>query len=203
MQQDRQLELILIELISSRICHDLVGPVGAVNAGAELMDEAGGTDDEALALMRRSGQEAQRRLQLFRMAYGRAGNSVDASTLHKTVTQAYEADGKVRLVWTDYRGIDAVTGRVVLNMIMMAREALPFGGEISVQHDSEKKIRVVAQGKRAAIRSEIEKVLSGPVDPQELDPRNIQGFFARNLAEKMGRTLAVEAKENSVTLIYV
>ncbi|OSQ39655.1 histidine phosphotransferase family protein [Thalassospira mesophila] len=203
MQQDRQLELILIELISSRICHDLVGPVGAVNAGAELMDEAGGTDDEALALMRRSGQEAQRRLQLFRLAYGRAGNSVDASTMHKTITQAYEADGKVSLDWADYRTIDAVTGRIVLNMIMMAREALPFGGDISVQCDSGQEIRVIAQGKRAAIRPEIEKVLSGPVDPNDLDPRNIQGFFARNLAERLGKGVRVEAKENSVTLIYV
>ncbi|AUG51963.1 histidine phosphotransferase family protein [Thalassospira marina] len=203
MQQDRQLELILIELISSRICHDLVGPVGAVNAGAELMDEAGGTDDEALALMRRSGQEAQRRLQLFRLAYGRAGNSVDAATMRKTVTQAYEADGKVTLEWDSDTGIDATTARVVLNMIMMAREALPFGGEISVQCDSGAKIRVIARGKRAAIRPEIENVLSGPVDPEDLDPRNIQGFFARNLAERLGKHLQVEAEENSVTLIYV
>ncbi|OKH88989.1 histidine phosphotransferase family protein [Thalassospira sp. TSL5-1] len=203
MQQDRQLELILIELISSRICHDLVGPVGAVNAGAELMDEAGGSDDEALALMRRSGQEAQRRLQLFRLAYGRAGNSVDAATMRKTVMQAYEADGKVTLVWESDIDMDAVTARVVLNMVMMAREALPFGGEIAVSCDSGAKINVIARGKRAAIRPEIENVLSGPVDPQDLDPRNIQGFFARNLAERLGRQLQVVSEESSVTLIYV
>ncbi|RCK43449.1 hypothetical protein TH25_21390 [Thalassospira profundimaris] len=203
MQQDRQLELILIELISSRICHDLVGPVGAVNAGAELMDEAGGSDDEALALMRRSGQEAQRRLQLFRLAYGRAGNSVDAATMRKTVMQAYEADGKVTLAWDGNIDMDAATARVVLNMVMMAREALPFGGEIAVSCDSGAKINVTARGKRAAIRPEIENVLSGPVDPQDLDPRNIQGFFARNLAERLGRQLQVVGEESSVTLIYV
>ena len=65
------------------------------------------------------------------------------------------------------------------------------------------KYRFSTTPKRKFESSHSEKVLSGPVDPQELDPRNIQGFFARNLAEKMGRTLAVEAKENSVTLIYV
>lgn len=61
MLEDATLELTLIELISSRICHDLVGPVGAVNAGAELMGEDGVGDDEALALMRKSGLEAARR----------------------------------------------------------------------------------------------------------------------------------------------
>ena len=69
MVEDATLELTLIELISSRICHDLVGPVGAVNAGAELMGEDGVGDDEALALMRKSGLEAARRLQLFRLAF--------------------------------------------------------------------------------------------------------------------------------------
>ena len=83
MEEDATLELTLIELISSRICHDLVGPVGAVNAGAELMGEDGVSDDEALALMRKSGLEAARRLQLFRLAFGRAGSSADTAAMRE------------------------------------------------------------------------------------------------------------------------
>jgi len=103
MEEDATLELTLIELISSRICHDLVGPVGAVNAGAELMGEDGVSDDEALALMRKSGLEAARRLQLFRLAFGRAGSSADTAAMREAAKQTYAAEGKVTLDWPDLR----------------------------------------------------------------------------------------------------
>jgi histidine phosphotransferase ChpT len=203
MQQDGQLELILIELVSSRICHDLVGPVGAVNAGAELMGEGGVSDDEALELMRKSGLEAQRRLQLFRLAFGRAGNNVDSATMRDAAAQSLAAEGKVDLDWADAQKLDAANGRVVLNLVMMAREALPFGGKISVKSESGDRIVVQASGKRAALRPEVEEVLTGPVEAEALDPRNVQGFFARNLAERLGKGLSVRQEVDDIALIYV
>jgi histidine phosphotransferase ChpT len=201
MEQDRAVELILIELISSRICHDLVGPVGAVNAGAELMGEAGVADDEALALMRKSGLEAARRLQLFRLAFGRAGNSVDTKSMRDAVAQSFEAEGKVTLQW-DEIGIDPAHGRLVLNMVMLAREALPFGGDIRVTRESEGRITVNAAGKRAAFRPDIENVMKNEVSPEELDPRTVHGFFLRNLAHRTGGALSVLQDDGNVALIY-
>ncbi|WP_404425255.1 histidine phosphotransferase family protein [Thalassospira australica] len=202
MEQDRAVELILIELISSRICHDLVGPVGAVNAGAELMGEAGVTDDEALALMRKSGLEAARRLQLFRLAFGRAGNSVDTKSMRDALAQSFEAEGKVSLQWDDV-GIDPAHGRLVLNMVMLAREALPFGGDIAVVCESGGKISVNASGKRAAFRPDVENVMKNEVPPEELDPRTVHGFFLRNLACRAGGTLSVLQDDGNIALIYV
>ncbi|WP_339861590.1 histidine phosphotransferase family protein [Thalassospira alkalitolerans] len=202
MEQDRAVELILIELISSRICHDLVGPVGAVNAGAELMGEAGVADDEALALMRKSGLEAARRLQLFRLAFGRAGNSVDSRSMRDAAAQSFDAEGKVALKWNDV-SIDPAHGRLVLNMVMLAREALPFGGEINVVCESNGRISVNASGKRAAFRPEIENVMKNEVPPEALDPRTVHGFFLRNLAHRTGGTLSVLQDDGNIALIYV
>ncbi|MCC9624164.1 hypothetical protein LPB41_20995 [Thalassospira sp. MA62] len=200
MAQDIALELSLIELISSRICHDLVGPVGAVNAGAELMGEDGVSDDEALALMRKSGLEAARRLQLFRLAFGRAGNNVDLGAMRDAARQTYLAEGKVNLDWPDLQ-IDPLQGRVVLNMVMLAREALPFGGDIKVTSESNK-ITVLAEGKRAALRPEVMSVLEKDVDAETLDPRTIHAFFARNLAVRGGGTLSVLQREGNIALNY-
>ena len=200
MVQDHALEMTLIELISSRICHDLVGPVGAVNAGAELMGEDGVADDEALALMRKSGLEAARRLQLFRLAFGRAGNSVDTKSMRDAARQTYEAEGKVSLDWTDL-GIDPAHGRVVLNMVMLAREALPFGGDITVSHESGR-TTVLAEGKRAAFRPEVMAVLEKDVAADTLDPRTVHGFFVRNLANRTGGALSVLQQDGNIALIY-
>ncbi|NIZ01431.1 histidine phosphotransferase family protein [Thalassospira lucentensis] len=202
MDQDIALEMTLIELISSRICHDLVGPVGAVNAGAELMGEEGVADDEALALMRKSGLEAARRLQLFRLAFGRAGNSVDTASMRDAARQAYAAEGKVELQW-DALTFDPSHGRVVLNMVMMAREALPFGGTISVAHDSDGKTTVSAHGKRAALRPEVMNVLENDVSADVLDPRTVHGFFVKNLAKRTGGALSVLQQDGNIALIYV
>lgn len=202
MDDDIALEMTLIELISSRICHDLVGPVGAVNAGAELMGEEGVSDDEALALMRKSGLEAARRLQLFRLAFGRAGNSVDTASMRDAARHAYEAEGKVTLDWQDL-AFDPSHGRVVLNMVMLAREALPFGGTISVTHDSDGRTTVRAEGKRAALRAEVMNVLENEVSADELDPRTVHGFFVRNLAKRTGGALSVLQQEANIALIYV
>lgn len=201
MVQDNALEMTLIELISSRICHDLVGPVGAVNAGAELMGEDGVADDEALALMRKSGQEAARRLQLFRIAFGRAGNSVDTRAMRDAARQTYDAEGKVVLDWPDLP-IDPAHGRVVLNMVMLAREALPFGGKITVAHESGR-TTVLAEGKRVALRPEVMDVLEKDVSAEALDPRTVHGFFARNLAIRTGGALSVLQQEANIALIYV
>ncbi|WP_033069297.1 histidine phosphotransferase family protein [Thalassospira australica] len=200
MVQDAALEMTLIELISSRICHDLVGPVGAVNAGAELMGEDGVADDEALALMRKSGLEAARRLQLFRLAFGRAGSSVDTGAMRDAAAQTYAAEGKVTLDWPDFP-IDPSHGRVVLNMVMLAREALPFGGTISVLRDSGK-VSVIGEGKRAALRPEILNVLEKEVSADALDPRNVQAFFLRNLVNRGGGVLSVLQQDGNIALIY-
>jgi len=200
MVQDIALEMTLIELISSRICHDLVGPVGAVNAGAELMGDDGVADDEALALMRKSGLEAARRLQLFRLAFGRAGNSVDTGSMRTAARQTYEAEGKVSLDWPNLP-FDPAHGRVVLNMVMLAREALPFGGTITVASESGK-TTVLAEGKRAALRPEVMTVLEKEVSTDVLDPRTVHGFFVRNLANQTGGLLSVLQQEGNIALIY-
>ena len=86
-------------------------------------------------------------------------------------------------------------------MVMLAREALPFGGTITVSHESGR-TTVLAEGKRAAFRPEVMEVLEKDVSADALDPRTVHGFFVRNLANRTGGALSVLQQDANIALIY-
>jgi histidine phosphotransferase ChpT len=74
----------LAEMIATRLCHDLTGPIGAVNNGAEFLDEEGfDMQNQAVQLILSSAHEAVNRLQFYRQAYGRVGDTGEASLSDK------------------------------------------------------------------------------------------------------------------------
>ena len=104
----------LLELLSSRICHDLVSPVGAVNNGIEFMEDAGDDKDsiaQATELISHSAQSAAARLQVFRIVYGAGGRdgNIKPEDIQKAFGSLIRADGKVRQSWDPFGplGIDA------------------------------------------------------------------------------------------------
>ena len=93
-------DLRIAELLCSRLCHDLVSPIGAVNNGVELMEEFGGASDEAMALIGASGKQAARRLQYYRIAFGLAGSQIAQSLDDtKAVVTGFLEGGKVAADW--------------------------------------------------------------------------------------------------------
>src|ERR1700761_5517418 len=98
-----QIDLRVLELLASKLAHDLVSPVSAINNGVELIEDIGGSVvDEAMKLIGDSAQHASRRLRLFRMAYGRAGSedNLGIKDVRQTAEQ-YIASGKVTLIWPE------------------------------------------------------------------------------------------------------
>src|SRR3954468_10212517 len=131
------IDLQILELVCSRLCHDLISPVGAVGNGLELMAEEG--DDELLADARRlvesSTQRASSLLQMYRSAYGNAGNQASFGA-GEAVKLAREGVDASRI---EFRAeLPAVAswplgfGKVVLNAILTTAEWLPRGGVLSL-----------------------------------------------------------------------
>src|ERR1700729_3309206 len=98
-----QVDLRVMELLASKLCHDLVSPVSAINNGVELIEDIGGSVvAEAMKLIGDSANHASRRLKLFRMAYGRAGSEEALGIKDvKLVAEQYIAGGKTVLTWPD------------------------------------------------------------------------------------------------------
>ena len=127
--------LEVLEVFAARICHDLVGAVGAVSNGVELLSEGGeAADPEVLALISSSARTASRRLQYFRTAFG-TGSALSATRPldgARSLAASFLEEGKVALDWAEPpAAAEAAAGRraakAVLNLVIVAADCLPRG----------------------------------------------------------------------------
>lgn len=185
--------LDLAELLCARLCHDLSGPVGAASAGAELFEDcAGSLDAETVGLVAGAAASAAARLKFFRAALGPEPSAVQPSgTLRDLMdsylaTQVSAASPGLVLAWADPPlAVEGATARLVLNLVLLAKDALPRGGRIGVEVAGGGAVRVIAHGEPAALSDEARSVLHDGQDPT--GPRGAQAYFVRLLAERAGK----------------
>src|SRR6188472_2122171 len=124
----------LAALLCSRVCHDIISPVGAINNGLELLDE-GGADADAMQLIRSSARVAAAKLKFARIAFGAAGSAgmvIDTGDA-ESVAQSYFANEKPELIWLGERALLPKNKvKLLLNLLMVAGAAIPRGGKIVV-----------------------------------------------------------------------
>jgi histidine phosphotransferase ChpT len=187
-----QIDMRVMELLSSKMCHDLISPVSAINNGVELIEDIGGSVvEEAMKLIGDSAGHASRRLRLFRMAYGRAGSEEGLGVKDmKQIAEQYMAGGKVTLNWPDDQPSPLVAARtgflkVILNLIMMAEEVLAYGGAASLrsaEEGSDTGCRLEIVGRGAQLAPHIQAALDGTAAISELTPRSIQSYVTGKFA---------------------
>jgi len=184
-------DLQILELVCSRLCHDLISPVGAVGNGLELMAEEG--DDELLEDARRlvesSTQRASSLLQMYRCAYGNAGNQASFGP-GEAVKLAREALDPSRV---DFRAdLPAVGdwprgfGKLLLNGILTTVEWLPRGGVLSLSaSESEGKavFGVTVEGQQAGYSPDVAKLLALDRGGIDLTAHNIQPYLTGLIAQ--------------------
>ena len=194
-----KIDFRVLELLSSRLCHDLVGPVGAVNNGLELMeDDSFGMVEDALKLASTSARQAASTLQFYRLAYGLAGSRMgsDYATLN-LLAENYLSHTKVDFKWPSLsapEGLPDNGGKILLNLIAFGVEMLPRGGTITAlsgNSDSGTFVAVTVAGESASIREEVLEAITDGVDIDDLTPRNVHAYFTRFLAKKSGTDLLI------------
>lgn len=178
--------LRLSALLCSRLTHDLAGPAGAIANGLELAQQL--PDGDASDLIGAASEQLKRRLAFFRRAYG-TGQGLDWQEARQ-ITDAYLADGRHQLDWSDDATVDLDPSwpRLVLNMIQCAVEITPSGGTIALQPGAHPAI--VALG----------DIADHPLPPngavlEELTPRQIQPVFTAYLAASHNLDLDLDMKE--------
>lgn len=203
-------ESAIIELLASRICHDLISPVGAINNGIEFMEDAADDPEsikQASELIAHSAQAAAARLQAFRIAYGAGGRdgNIKPEDIQKAFGALTKADGKIRQSWDPFSslGIDAKTPgfcKILMGAMMLAMECLPKGGTVYVEPGSATETWIRAEGPDAVVRENVEKALERSLPPEDIDPRLVHPYALSLIAESYGFIILIkETGENRVT----
>jgi histidine phosphotransferase ChpT len=198
------LDIRVVELLCSRLCHELVSPVGAINNGVELIEEMGADmADEAIGLIAHSADQASRRLRLLRLAYGAPGSDRSGLDEAAQAAEGYFAGGKIKLEWPPGRleqagQLQPGTGKVLLNLVILAEEALAYGGRIVVEPNRDGNPRVSAIGRNAGLKAEAAQALTGDIAIESLTPRTVHAYVTGRFAQHL--TLKVVASQESAEI---
>lgn len=177
--------LDLAALLCSRVCHDVISPVGAIVNGLEVLEDEkdGDMREFALDLIRKSAKTASARLQFCRLAFGAAGSagaSIDTGDA-ENVARGLIGDDKTKLVWNAPRVLLPKNKvKLVLNLCLIAMAAIPRGGEIVVTIEGEGEattLRVRAQGVNARVAHGVVTLLKGQPEGDSVDAHGIQAFY--------------------------
>jgi histidine phosphotransferase ChpT len=200
--------LELAALLCSRVCHDLISPVGAIVNGLEVLDDNPKPEDRefALDLIRKSARTASARLQFCRLAFGAAGSAgaqIDLGDA-QNMARGHIEDGKTSIAWNLPRVLLPKNRvKLLLNMMIIAQQTIPRGGVLTVDPigDGETmSFRLKTTGLNARLPQNIADILSG-AHAAAVDAHAVQPYYTRLLAQACGLavTLAVEAEGISVT----
>src|SRR4026208_1683214 len=185
--------LDLAALLCSRVCHDLISPVGAIVNGLEVLEES--KDEEtrrfALELITKSSRTASKKLQFCRIAFGAAGSAgaqIDLGDA-ETISRGFLEDEKTKLAWNLPRALlQKNRVKLLLNMLAIAGQAIPRGGSLTVDPIGAGEtmgFKVTAAGVNAKVPPAVPSLLGGE-SAEDLDAHRIQPFYAGLLARACG-----------------
>jgi len=194
----------LAALLCSRVCHDIISPVGAINNGLELLDE-GGADEDAMNLIRTSARNASARLQFARIAFGAAGSAgmlIDTGDAEQVAT-GFLKNEKPELVWRGGRALLPKNKvKLLLNLILIGNGAIPRGGRISVtleDLDTSPRFEIVSAGPMVRVPPKfLELHTTGKLE-EALDAHAVQPYYTLLLAREAGMTIAIRGTAEEVS----
>jgi histidine phosphotransferase ChpT len=200
--------LDLAALLCSRLCHDLISPVGAIVNGIEVMEEDKDEETKAFALdlIKKSAYQASAKLQFCRLAFGAAGSAgaqIDLGDAEKAARGLLE-DGKTTLVWNLPRLLLAKNRvKLLLNMLLIAAGTVSRGGTLTIDPiaggDGIAGFLVTASGLNAKLNPATAELLAGSPS-HAVDAHAIQPLYAGILARDCGLTLSAGGEVGTVVL---
>jgi histidine phosphotransferase ChpT len=197
-------------LLCSRLCHDLLSPVGALNNGIELLADEHDPEMRArcLDLLGESARASANKLKFFRLAFGAAGgfaDEVDAREARAAIDGLFGGDGRIQFGWmVDEPVISKAALKVLLNIALIAGDALVRGGTLDVgaeKHDRGLDIVVRAAGTRIVLDPELRKVLAGETSEDDVAPRAAAAWLVHCLVQEGGGQIQLADEEEGLLII--
>lgn len=199
-------DLDLAALLCSRVCHDIISPVGAIANGLELMDDPD-TDATlkatALDMVRSSARNATAKLKFCRIAFGASGSAgaqIDMGEAGE-VAKDFVGDEKVKLDWQAPReNRPKAEVKLLLNMLLLGIAGIPRGGVVTVTAVG-RVFKVSAVGERAKLPQAMVDVLHGLTPLEGLDARLVQPYYTRIIAQHAGLSITMVAENENTVVV--
>jgi histidine phosphotransferase ChpT len=199
-------DLELAALISSKICHDVISPVGAIYNGLEILGEDDDPKSRAYAMdvIRNVTVQASARLQFARFAFGAAGSAgaeIDLQTA-RDISEGFVGGGKHELSWQAPMGmLPKNQVKLLLNLIALSINALPRGGSIAVtigEDLSNFDFLITCTGRTARPPKYLAQIVAGEMP--EIDAMSVQAYYTWRLAANVDATIAIEQDGDAVVI---
>jgi len=183
----------LASLISSRICHDLISPIGALNTAIEVLDDTESKEmhEDALKLIKLAASEASAKLSYLRIALGTNSTSKGVMNLDKLklITENMFNTEKFSFNWdVSEIKLEKSIARILLNILMLAIQSIPRGGKVTIKiEEKSDKLKLVtsANGIKSRLDKQTEDAFKGTIPSEEIDGRVIQSYFTRILIDDL------------------
>ncbi|MEM9317611.1 MAG: histidine phosphotransferase family protein [Pseudomonadota bacterium] len=188
-------------LVGSRLCHDLINPLGAIGNGVELLAMMPGSTGPEVSLIEEAVRDAQARIRFFRIAFGQTGtdNLIARREIIEIVDGLYGHSGRLKVVWEPEAELPRGDAKIGLLMLACAEHALQLGGVITI-NEANSVFRLHAEGKRVAMDADLWSILKGVTPMRPLAPAEVQFALFAQEALKQDRVVRVDATETTLTV---
>lgn len=197
-------DLDLAALLCSRVCHDVISPVGAIANGLEVLDDEDDAEMKEIAmdLIRRSAQQASAKLQFCRIAFGAAGSVGSHLDLADAgvVAKNFVGDEKISLTWTTpHETREKTQVKLLLNLLLLAITTIPRGGTISVNLSGDD-ISVRSSGEGARMPEKTVAFMTDPTNADDMDARLVQVYYTMRLAQSGQFSLMISEDDGDIVI---
>jgi histidine phosphotransferase ChpT len=202
---DTETEADLVALVGSRLCHDLISPLGAIGNGVELLAMSGLADSPEMRLISESVAAANARIKFFRIAFGQAAaDQRIGSPEIVAVLQDISRGGRLSYQWLGAGDYARRAVKLVFLGLLCLEPALPWGGEVVISED-DGTWRLVARAKRTKPDPALWARLAGGATPQETDPvspAQVQFALLPRAAGHQGRRIDWAVTETTAEISF-
>jgi histidine phosphotransferase ChpT len=201
------IDVRLLEMMASKICHDLISPVGAVANGVEILEDMGSDPDgDVVNLIAFSSSQATAKLKALRLAYGQGGadTAIKPEDVLRTFSEFIAGDG--RIVFSgDMKSLGPTSPvhgypKTLMCALLLLIEALPKGGSISASMDGAI-TKITGEGENAGLREGYPEALEQKTPSENLNTKHIHAALTGMIAAHYGFTIAVESGSGTISLI--
>ena len=192
----------LAALIGSRICHDLISPIGAINNGLELLTMSGAPESPEMELIGESVGNASARIRFFRIAFGAAGDQMVGTAEIASILRDMYKDSRLDIAWLTDAPQPRACVRLAFLALLCLETAMPYGGQINVTLDDEGRWHLKGTADKLNVDQSLWSTLAQSMPTSHLQPSQVQFALLPLIAAQEGRHAAAQSDITTVQISF-